>query len=342
MKKLIKRGFAALLALTLALGMSVSAFAAEGPAATETAVAEKEYRLTNSDNQSQSPEETFKFTVEKVGVTDATDEHGNKLTEADMPNLTITPVSYKKGGAGSADSKQKLVVTPDKDFPNVGIYTYKVTEQVGDTAGVTYSKQELTLIATVYHKDTGKEMTVSYVFKDNKTKNPDIVNSYSAGALSVGKTVSGNLGNQTQKFNINVTFAAPEGKTVKSTITLSDGTQILPSEWKDNGTATTVTKTIQLAHNQTMVFYNVPYDVVYHVKEDKYEGYTTTYSNTVEGQDHVEGVINSKDPVVHINNEKSGTVDTGVILHSAPYVLLLVGVGAAAVAFLILKKHREV
>ena len=29
MKKLIKRGFAALLALTLALGMSVSAFAAE-------------------------------------------------------------------------------------------------------------------------------------------------------------------------------------------------------------------------------------------------------------------------------------------------------------------------
>lgn len=41
MKKLIKRGFAALLALTLALGMSVSAFAAEGPAATEPAVAEK-------------------------------------------------------------------------------------------------------------------------------------------------------------------------------------------------------------------------------------------------------------------------------------------------------------
>ena len=340
MKKLIKRGFAALLALTLALGMSVSAFAAEGPAATESAVAEKDYRLTN--DKTTSPEETFQFTVTKVGVTDATDEHGNKLTEADMPNLTITPVSYKEGGAGSADSKQKLVVTPDKDFPNVGIYTYKVTEKAGDTAGVTYSKQELTLIATVYHEGYEKDMTVSYVFKDGATKNPDIVNSYSAGTLSVGKTVTGSLGNKTQKFNINVTFAAPTGKTVKSTITLSDGTQILPGEWKDNGTTTTVTKTIQLADNQTMEFKNVPYDVVYHVKEDKYEGYTTTYSNTVEGQDHVEGIINSKDPVVHVNNHKDGTVDTGVILHSAPYVLLLVGVGAAAVAFLILKKHREV
>ena len=42
MKKLIKRGFAALLALTLALGMSVSAFAAEGTADTKAAVVRKE------------------------------------------------------------------------------------------------------------------------------------------------------------------------------------------------------------------------------------------------------------------------------------------------------------
>lgn len=47
MKKLIKRGFAALLALTLALGMSVSAFAIEGTTDTATAVAKKDYQLTN-------------------------------------------------------------------------------------------------------------------------------------------------------------------------------------------------------------------------------------------------------------------------------------------------------
>lgn len=57
MKKLIKRGFAALLALTLALGMSVSAFAIEGTTDTATAVAKKDYQLTNPDTT--SPAETF-------------------------------------------------------------------------------------------------------------------------------------------------------------------------------------------------------------------------------------------------------------------------------------------
>ena len=61
MKKLIKRGFAALLALTLALGMSVSAFAVDATADTKTAtaVAKKDYQLLNSDTNSQSPEEEF-------------------------------------------------------------------------------------------------------------------------------------------------------------------------------------------------------------------------------------------------------------------------------------------
>lgn len=119
MKKLIKRGFAALLALTLALGMSISAFAVEGTADTKTAVAKKDYQLTNSGTT--SPAEKFQFTVKKVGVTDGTKADGSPLTEADMPNLTITPVSYEQGGAGSADSKQPLVVKADKaGFPERG------------------------------------------------------------------------------------------------------------------------------------------------------------------------------------------------------------------------------
>lgn len=327
MKKLIKRGFAALLVLTLALGMSVSAFAADG-----TAVAKKDYQLTNTGTT--SPEETFQFTVEKVSVTDATNPDGTAVTTEQMPNLTITPVSYEKGGAGSANSKQDLVVKPDKDFPSVGVYTYTVTETDGKTAGVTYNKEKLELKATVFHDAATGALKVAYAFRVDGNKETNIVNTYTAGGLRVGKHVSGNLGNKEQKFNINVTFTAPEGKTVKSTITLSDGTEILPSAWT-NGT---VTKTIQLADNQTMLFQNVPYGVTYTVVEDKYEGYKTTY-----GID-ANGTIGAKDKiqVAAVYNDKEGSVDTGVILHSAPYVLLLVGVGAAAVAFLILKKHREV
>lgn len=331
MKKLIKRGFAALLALTLALGMSVSAFAADG-----TAVAKKDYQRTNPDTT--SPEETFTFTAEAANVTDATNPDGSKVTTDQMPHLTITVDKYNEGAAGSADCKHDLVVTPDKPFPSVGVYTYTVTETDGKTAGVTYNKEKLELKATVFHdKSSNDAIKVSYTFRVDGSKKADIVNTYSAGSLHVGKHVSGNLGNKSQKFNINVTFTAPKGQTVNSTITYGDKT-ITPEMMKDGSE----TVQISLAAEDVVVFNNVPYGVTYRVQEDKYEGYKTTYSNTPETEDHVEGTINGQFTIADIFNEKEGTVDTGVILHSAPYVLLLVGVGAAAVAFLILRKHREV
>ena len=336
MKKLIKRGFAALLALTLALGMSVSAFAADG-----TQVAKKDYRLTNPGTT--SPAETFKFTVTKVGVTDATKTDGTPLTTDDMPELTITDVTYAAGEAGSANRVKDLVVTPKTDFPTVGVYTYEVTETAGNTAGVDYNtvgntngkdEGKLTLTATVYHDDKTKEMKVTYAFRVDENKGADIVNTYSAGSLYVGKTLTGNLGNKTQKFNIKVSFTAPEGKTVKSDITYGDKT-ITPADFADSSTGT-VHVDISLADGETVEFKNVPYGVTYDVTEYEYKDYKTTY-----GEDK-SGTIDSRMTVAHIFNEKEGTVDTGVILHSAPYILLLVGVGAAAVAFLILRKHREV
>lgn len=340
MKKLIKRGFAALLALTLALGMSVSAFAADG-----TAVAKKDYQLTHTDNNSESPAEDFHFTAKAVSVTDANNPDGSAVTTEQMPNLTITPVSYEKGGAGSANSKQQLVVTtPATAFPSVGVYTYEVTETDGKTAGVTYNKEKLELKATVFHDAKTSEIKVAYAFRVGANKGADIVNTYSAGTLHVGKHVYGNLGNKEQKFNITVTLTAPEGQTVNSTITYGgknvDQKTITPEDFNNKDHAVTVT--ISLADEQAIVFNNVPYGVKYKVQEDKYKGYKTTYSETPEGADYVQGTIAAKHTVADIFNEKEGTVDTGVILHSAPYILVLAGVGAAAVAFLILRKHREV
>lgn len=326
MKKLIKRGFAALLALTLALGMSVSAFAADG-----TAVAEKDYQLTNPDTT--SPEETFTFTATAKGVTDATNKDGSAVTTEQMPSLTITVDKYNEGAAGSADCKHDLVVTPNGDFPSVGIYTYDVTETKGDTAGVGYNEEKLQLKVTVFHDAATGALKVAYAFTIDGNKEKDLVNTYSAGALRVGKHVDGNLGNKEQKFNIKVTFTAPEGQTVRSTITYGDKT-ITPADFENEKRAVTVT--VPLADTETMLFQNVPYGVKYNVEEDEYEGYETKYGNTKEG------TINTKITAVAVYNTKKGTVDTGVILHSAPYVLLLAGVGAAAVAFLILRKHREV
>lgn len=335
MNKFVKRGCTVLLALTLALGMSVSAFAAGEP------TVKKDYQLTNAGTT--SPEETFQFTVEKVGVTDGTKADGSPLTKDDMPNLTIEDVSYADGEAGSANSVKPLVVKADRAFPNVGIYTYTVTEEAGDTAGVTYNGKTMTLMATV-HYDKNNEMVTSYAFKDKETKISNIVNTYSAGTLNVGKRVVGNLGDRTKKFDIKVTFTAPENQTVRSTITYGDEKNpktITPEDFAKNPDHA-VTVTISLASDQSMQFKNVPYGVKYTVKENEYKGYTPVYSYAGEGADHYEGTIDTALMIAHIDNEKEGEVDTGVILHSAPYILLLAGVGAAAVAFLILKKHREV
>ena len=344
MKKLIKRGFAALLALTLALGMSVSAFAVEGTTDTATAVAKKDYQLTHTDNDSESPAEDFHFTAKATDVTDANNPDGSKVTLDQVPNLTIIPVSYKKGEAGSANSVKSFDVTPDKNFPSVGVYTYEVTETDGKTAGVTYNKEKLELKVTVFHDAETNKIKVAYAFRVGANKGATIVNTYSAGTLQVGKHVYGNLGNKEQKFDVKVTLTAPEGQTVNSTITYGgkniDQKTITPDAFNNEDHAVTVT--ISLAAEQSIVFSNVPYGVTYKVQEDKDEGYKTTYSETPEGAEFVQGTINAKHMVADIFNEKEGTVDTGVILHSAPYVLLLVGVGAAAVAFLILKKHREV
>lgn len=334
MKKLIKRGFAALLALTLALGMSVSAFAADEAAAAAPAVTKKDYQLTNSDTQSKSPEETFTFTAEAAKVTDANNPDGSAVTTAQMPKLTISVDKYNEGEAGSANSKKALHFTKDKPFPSVGIYTYDVTETNGKIAGVGYNQEKLQLKVTVFHDAETSAIKEAYAFTVDGNKGADIVNTYSAGTLQVGKHVHGNLGNKEQKFNITVTLTAPEGQTVNSTISYGDK-QITPEDFKTgNGT---VQVRISLADEEKIVFYNVPYGVKYDVVEDTYEGYNTSYSNG-----KASGTIEKAHTVADIFNEKVGSVDTGVILHSAPYVLLLVGVGAAAVAFLILKKHREV
>lgn len=343
MNKFVKRGCTVLLALTLALGMSVSAFAAGEP------TVKKDYQLTNAGTT--SPEETFQFTVEKVGVTDGTKADGSPLTTDDMPALTIDPAHYAGGGAGSENEVKNLTISHTAPFPNVGVYTYTVKETKGNTAGVTYYEKTMKLVVTVTH-GKGDKLVETYAFypdasnPTSETKGDAIVNTYSAGSLHVGKHVSGNLGNKAQKFNIDVTFTAPDNQTVRSTITYGDEENpntITPADFENEKHAVTVT--ISLADDQAIVFNNVPYGVTYKVQEKKYEGYTTTYSEnseTPKGADYVQGTINKEHTVADILNTKEGTVDTGVILHSAPYILLLVGVGAAAVAFLILKKHREV
>ena len=155
------------------------------------------------------------------------------------------------------------------------------------------------------------------------------------------KKVTGSLGDKDKKFNVDVTFTAPAGKTVKSTITyVNDGEKsIAPDAWKLNTTTNKyeANVTVELAHKGFVQFNNIPKDVTYIVAEQDYSGqeYTAKYDGSESGT-----IANDVKSTTITNNKGDDNIDTGVILDNAPYILMLTVVAAGAMT-LVIKKRRE-
>lgn len=341
-----KKLTAGALALSMMFAMATPAFAltsaeVEYPDMTSVTFT-KNYEATNANTT--SPEEEFKFEIEGVGVTDAAS--GVTIETYGMPTVGTAP--YAAGEAGSATKAKKITVNLPT-YESVGIYTYKITEKAQGTAGVTYWGKDIILkvtvieqggkirVAAVHTEDAKAGGTYDTSKGENSTKNDNFPNYYSAGSLAVTKNVTGNLGDKDKKFEVTVTFKAPEGKTVKEAIKYSEGgteKTIAANAWKDGE----VEATIHLADADTVTFMNIPYDVTYTVVEKDYTG---------EGYDRADYYfpdenkkIDSENDTVTITNHKGGEVDTGVILDNAPYMLMLAVVAGGAM-MLVIKKRRE-
>ncbi|MDO4649150.1 MAG: hypothetical protein Q4B26_10920, partial [Eubacteriales bacterium] len=81
-------------------------------------------------------------------------------------------------------------------------------------------------------------------------------------------------------------------------------------------------------------FANVPAGVTYTVVEDDYskDGYTTSKTGDT-------GTMDDKEATAAFTNDKVGDVDTGINLDSLPYILILVVIAGAAVAFFVSKRR---
>ena len=202
------------------------------------------------------------------------------------------------------------------------------------------------MVITAGYADDGEDSTLSYWVglhdsKEFNNKNKPFENTYTAGSLKVTKKVTGSLGNKDKKFNIDVTFTAPAGKTVKSTITyVNNGEKsIAPAAWTLNTTTNQyeATVTVELAHKGFVQFNNIPKDVTYIVEEQDYspEEYTATYEDSKSGT-----IANDVKSTTITNQRGDDTIDTGVILDNAPYMLMLAVVAGAAMT-LVIKKRRE-
>jgi pilin isopeptide linkage protein len=309
------------LALVLVLSMSTVAFAAEGEETTytdmSTVTLTKEYKLTNAGTT--SPAETFAFSaLTCTNVTDAADS----VTTTNAPVPTIVSVSYTSGEAGGENAKKNITITLPT-YTSVGIYTYTFTETDGGTAGVTYRSDAITLVVTVIEQDGKVRVAAVHTEGEGEAKSGEFNNEYSAGSLSVKKTVTGIMGDQEKEFTVKVTFTAPEGDSVREAITYVDGTETKTIAAGEGWTGSKEVE-ITLKHDETVTFTNIPYGVTYTVVENDYTaeadgGYDAAFYNFDDNNKKIDTASES----VTITNNKDGEIDTGINMDSMPYILLL-------------------
>ena len=337
----MKKCFALLLTLLLALGLTATAFAAEGETPTRPSITvdgqtyeditevpiTKLYQLVNDGTV--SPAETFRFSIAADSVTDSA-----ITAAADMPVFTPSTfdITFSEGAATAAGASSSFVL-PLPEFFSVGIYTYKITESAGSTAGVTYNGQALYLKITVLQPEGEGKVRVAAVHLGSAdgSKQDNILNTYSAGTLNVTKTVAGLLGDRDKDFRFHVTLTRQSGYDMNSTIGFSVAgvDQSFTPAWDDNGQCTV---DFTLKHGQTASLTNLPYGMSYTVTEDDYtgEGYTTAVTGD-----------SGTAATAEFTNTKGGSIDNGVLLDNAPYAVLLTMAAAGGAAMFLRRRSQR-
>lgn len=347
----LKKLFAGVVAAAMIATMSFPAFAARptpNVGANGLVTITKNYKVVGSEEK-KAPAETFNFTVTPGATVNGAEKTVEKSEATTIPAMaansdekTVAFTALTEDGTGTF-----TVDVANLNITKPGIYYYTVTETPSNTAGVDYAADPMIMVITAGYADDDENSTLSYWVglhdsKEFNNKNKPFENTYTAGSLNVTKKVTGSLGNKDKKFNIDVTFTAPAGKTVNSTITyVNNGEKtIAPAAWKLNTTTNKyeATVTVELAHKESVQFNNIPKDVTYIVEEQDYsrEEYTATYEETTKA-----GTITSDVKSTTITNKRGDdTIDTGVILDNAPYILMLAVVAGGAMT-LVIKKRRE-
>lgn len=384
MQKTIRSLICTCLVLVMIASLSVAAFAATGynsnsnPTEDTTSFTlTKHYELVGDTTNGESPAEDFTVTITPYKVENAP----STVTVENMPTFSAVSISAVKGTASTTVNegvKTYGTATATVTLPTytaIGDYWYTVKETAGATAGVTYDAATYYLHVQVI-KSGENLLRMVTLHKPNPdaeegqdpyltAKTDGILNKYANGSLAVSKVVSGNMGDHTKVFNVDVTFtyASTDGENnpVKSEIAYTDDTAktIAPASWEydeDNAMWTT-SVTIGLKHNETVTFTNIPGYVEYTVQEQDYsaDGYVVpTYdldkdSGSEEGDKitgttwtdkKVTGKISDAEDTVTITNSKDTTIDVGVIVENAPYVALIMLVGVLGTAVIVTKRNR--
>ena len=389
--KLAKKLIALALVLCMVFCLSIAAFAAEGDTHEDkgTITLTKLYKLEGAGS---SPAETIKLLQEDKAQLDgdtvipmpdlavATDANGNAYPAVDGKNV-VAVINYADGDAtadGAGKGEKTITITlPDVKDLNVGKYAYLLKEVGENKAGVTYHDGNIVVVITVISEGENKRISAVhteeaiegqkwYDFKDTDKstgsgKKDTFTNTYSAGTLSLSKTVTGNLGDTTNKyfkFTLKLEKGDLNGKDFADSFTVSNrGSYNSNGEEAQKNPATVDFDTdyvFWLKHGDTITIDNIPEGVRYTITEADYsatskefqDGYTTT--NTVDGDASKDALIATGNIVadstknkVAFTNTKEGPIDTGITLDSLPYLLALAFAFGGAVVLFTRKRRVE-
>lgn len=283
--------------------------------------------------------------------------------------LNVTPNNNTDGNTTGFK-----VDLPDYSVP--GKYTYILEETDPNVAGVVANNNlyQVTVWALQDETNTARGNNIKecgvklaqvqqvdggYDEVTGKGKLSSVENTYQAGSVTVTKHVTGNMGNKATKFNFKVVLESK--KPVKSAVTGTGNKNFTFTTDKNADEFYTAEQTYQLADGETFTISNLPFGVTYTVYEmsDETEHatpikngetltvaepgadskvYKVTYTSETgtlskETKDHlIEASVT--------NQCGDNTIDTGVILDNAPYILMLAVVAAGAMT-LVIKKRRE-
>ena len=231
---------------------------------------------------------------------------------------------------------------------------------VNDNVTVTEKDYTAQHYTTTVNGDAGREKTIeSATLKQNQATGETVafVNEYTTPKLesmTIKKVVTGEFGDRDKSFTFSVK--------------LTKGNADITGEFftGENGANVTNLKSFTLKHGQSVELKNIPIDTTITITEtnaDEYKTKATDYGESkdrtfvyevVEGKDGkavleaknsvlgIEVDKTVKDNAITVTNDFDGNPDTGVLLDTLPYLILLAVAVAGGVLVVVRKrKHRD-
>lgn len=195
-----------------------------------------------------------------------------------------------------------------------------------------------------YVKADPKEVTLEH----GKTKVINLYYARKTSSLTVSKTVTGLLGDTSKDFQFNL-FVKTDANTNGATYLRSDGTNgnlsgLSNSDKESVGTEHYYKYPFTLKHGESITFNNLPTGS-YYVEETDYsaDGYETSYqigNGDVVAQNRAAIELGDDAQTVAFTNHRKLDPDTGVLLDTLPYLVILAVVAGGGI-LLMLRKRRK-